>query len=448
MPPAAQQQLPPSQGIAPLPQQNSSTADFNPFPWLQAGLKAGSGLLGSAGTNLGGTGFNLSDVSGPLGIVNGLYNGDPRAAVGGGLQTAASLARQAWPDLFGDGAGALSGSVGNIAGGLGLIGGLAGNNTLSQIGGAIGGIPAAATIASAIPALSSGALTALSANPYTAAVAAAVVQIMDMYSHLDRGASGLNTFLSGLVAPIRIIGSIAGPAIDKAFMPSEKYQSFAGRVGETAGLEGSSLNSLMRGLPYVQSQEELGSLMNEFKRVIGTQVGGYGAGSGQFDLPALPEVGARTHGMATTPTDFASTTPGVQEAIRALLPMLPATAQTSDDAMMRNFYQFGDRRALAGPQADMNAPIWNGPDGTIGGYGQRWYGEPGYDYAATGYPTPGTILGSVSPAWQRLLPGYQAQASRPEPIVPWSPKPPPSPEEQYAAMVEGQRYQDFTSGGG
>ena len=30
------------------------------------------------------------------------------------------------------------------------------------------------------------------------------------------------------------------------------------------------------------------------------------------------------------------------------------------------------------------------------------YGQPGYDYAGSGYPAPGQYVGSISPYWQQL----------------------------------------------
>jgi hypothetical protein len=31
------------------------------------------------------------------------------------------------------------------------------------------------------------------------------------------------------------------------------------------------------------------------------------------------------------------------------------------------------------------------------------YGQPGYDYAGSGYPAPGQFVGSISPYWQQLV---------------------------------------------
>ena len=85
---------------------------------------------------------------------------------------------------------------------------------------------------------------------------------------------------------------------------------------------------------------------------------------------------------------------------------------------MRNYSQFLDRRALSGPQTNFDAPVWmSGPQmgeghmpDYIAGYGQRWYGEPGYDYSVAGFPEPGVTLGAQSPFWQTLMSGQRPAA--------------------------------------
>jgi hypothetical protein len=348
-----------------------------------------------------------------------------------GAKIAADQFKPSLPAEWGAPAGAAAGGF-NLAGGaLGGIGALAGNRDLANAGGAIGGIPAAATVASAAG-LGGDAMSALSANPYTAAVAAAINQVMDMYGHLDRGAGGLNTFLSGLVAPIPVVGGIASQKIDEAFAPSEAYRSFPERAGETAQLENMSLRALHRGLPYVQSREELQNTMDAYNRAVGMRVGGYGQGAQPFQIDALPEIGARTHETHTNPTDFAAITPEVQKEIDALLPRLPDkyTGTDTSDPLMRTFTQHLDRRQSAPHEIltndpttlDMYAkypgqfneqrvfdsgqpydPSWYSTTGAKGPQERHvQYGDPGYNYAGSSYPGQGENVGQYSQYWTDL----------------------------------------------
>jgi hypothetical protein len=125
---------------------------------------------------------------------------------------------------------------------------------------------------------------------------------------LAAGNPGGQIALDTLAAPDIIASNIMSNVIDPMFHPSEAYTSFPERVGETAGHEDQALRALAKGLSMVQSREELGALVNEYKKMVGQSVGGYGKDSGPYDIPMLPEIGARTHEQHTTPTDFASIT--------------------------------------------------------------------------------------------------------------------------------------------
>jgi hypothetical protein len=395
------------------------------------GAAPGQGSSSLSGSNLG---QGLGQAAGGLGVGSGLYNiiqalqkGNIPGVLPGGLQTAQGLLQllqnspelakslpQGIQDFLGQSAapgGSATGGVGGVAAILSAIGGLTGNKDISSAAGALSGIPSAALVASQIPALAgSEALAALSANPYTAAIAAAISQIMTLYGDIQSGASGESTFLQGLVAPIPIVGGIASQAIDKAFRPSEAYQSFPGRVEQTAALEQEGLSALLRGLPYVQSQQELANALKSFESLVGLQVGGYGTGSDPFTVPALPEVGTETHGVRTTPTSFAPQTALVQSLINALRPNLPAayTGPDMGDSYMRDFGQFLNRRDIAPQQAGTPAfmSMSGGEGGPVdvptGGSGVLMYGDPGYNYAASGFPMPGQFAGSINPLWQAL----------------------------------------------
>jgi hypothetical protein len=476
-----------SGGAQNLPLGSSTTASS------LSGAPTSGGIPGSANvvpsTNFGGA--LQGGIGGGLGIANilqAIQNGNLGQGLSGGVQGFQGLAQLlqnspelaqslnipesvlgSFKDIFGPG-GSLSGGVGNIAGGIGLLGSLTGNSDLSQIGSAIGGIPAAATIAGAIPALSGGLTSALSANPYTAAIAAAITQIMQMYGDISSGRSGENTFLNGLVAPIPIIGSTLTKQINKIFDPSEAWMQFPSEVSQTAGLEDRALKALIQGLPYVQSQDELANAIGAFKSTVGERVGGYGAGSGMYDIPGLSEVGTTTHGYATNPTNFAAITPQVQQAIQQLLPLLPATYTGTDTSnpLVRDFEQFYSRRGTGDYAGSAPLEYYTNDPASLAAYQQYpgqfpnqiylpgsgpqgvLYGDPAYDYAAAGFPGPGQTFGTISPYWSQLtgapMAGPYTPPVPPAP-TPFAQIPPPAPSlmDIYAQTFGGDAW---TSGGG
>jgi hypothetical protein len=334
--------------------------------------------------------------------------------------------------IDGIGSGFSGGSGLGLAGGaLSLMGGLSGSKGVSQLGSAIGGIPAAATIVGGALSGTSmaGALAGLSANPYTAAIAAAITQIMDMYSSIDAGYSGEHTFLRGLAAPIPIAGEHLTKQIDKIFLPSDQYTSFPDRVAKTAHLEGSSLGALIKGMPYIQSQKELSDAISAFKSEVGSRVGGYGEGSDPFSIPNLPGIGARTHGFNTGKSvqDFGPAVNQTQEMVNALRGLLPETfaAPAGDNAQMRNFAQFQDS-SMATPQRTYDPSLSQMYIDTFGSAtpelgGQRMIpgtaGDPStwdqvsrpnqgaYNFSAPGaYPDPTKpVTAQKSSAWQSLM---------------------------------------------
>ncbi len=382
-----------------------------------------------------GAGTDLNTALALVSRLTGLANRVPSLA--NTLSNAGSLGGNAGGQPAGFSLNDLStlGALGSVGGSVfSLLSQLTGDSGLGQAGNVLGSLSGLSTIASIAPFVTGAAelpeitslLSVLNTNPYTAMVAAAIAQIMSLYGNISRDASAENTIADFLLAPIPVVGSIVTPIIDKAFMPSEDWMKFPSEVGQTAGLESQALKALMEGLPYVQSQSQLSDLIGAFRNTVGQRVGGYGEGADPFTIPALPEVGPRTHGVATTPTDFASIVPGTQNLINALRSILPATATGSAaDPLMRDFTQFLNRRDVAPTEVLTNDPIalaayqrYPGQfaagnqiylqGGPAYDSGQPYtpqtvqYGDPGYDYEASHFPAPGQFFGSISPYWTQL----------------------------------------------
>jgi len=382
----------------------SGTPGSNTFGQFAGGIGAGTGLFG---------------------LIQALSRGNTAGAIPGGIQTVQGLMQvlQNSPDFLQNlpqglqdvlGSKGISSGAGGLAGSaLGLIGGLTGSKGISELGADIGGL---SQLATTIGPLANAALTgdaaafeaataALSAAAPAAAVAAAIQMALTLANDIQAGASPGQTVFDTLASPDVIASAIARNVVDPAFQPSAAWMSFPSRVEQTAGLEEQGLRALMEGLPYIQSKQELGQELGAFKSLIGTQVGGYGQGSGEFSLPNLPEVGTRTHGMPTppTPADFGQMQQNTQQIINLLSQRLPETGQPFD--LMRDLYQFLPRQQFAPIQT--GAPIPSPTGGNEGFVEQLFYGSPGYDYAASGYPNPGQFIGSVNPLWAALgLPAF------------------------------------------
>jgi hypothetical protein len=220
------------------------------------------------------------------------------------------------------------------------------------------------------------------------------------------------------------------------FHPSKAWTSFPSEVGKTANLEASSLQALAKGLPNVQSKQELADVLTAFRSEVDSRVGDYGEGAGPYEISNLPGVGPKTHGMNTRETDFGPFQTQVQSVIDALLPSLPDTyaAPAGDNPPMRNFARFQDP-GYATPQVTYDpgqfgehaygykeafgteSPLLGGQQMTPGVYGAETYGtvrpgQPGYNYSLPGaYPDPNAPVGAPSSYWQQLI----AQSVNPPP---------------------------------
>lgn len=395
--------------------------------------------LAKSAKQLGGFG-GVSGLAG-LGLAPAMLDGLGSNALATGFAplTAKGLG-EALGGMGGAGGSFSAGAFGLGSAGLGLLGQLTGDKGIAELGRTIGGIGqistlvgpmASAAAAGNAVAFQAAAAAAAAAAP-AAVVAAAIQMALTIAFGIQAGNPPAQIVLDTLSSPDFIASSVISHVVDPMFHPSEAYQTFAKRAGETAGSEGRALNALAQGLPYVQSQQELANAIGAFRNMVGQRVGGYGEGAGPLDIPALPELGARTHGMPTTPTNFGAITPDLQQLINALNQQLPATyaGQAGDDPLMRSFTQFLDRRgtgdyAGAAPiEFFTNEPYLNLDTinaqrpytnqlylrgGPAFNSSQEYtpqtlqYGDPGYDYAAAGIPEPGQRLGTISPAWQQLM---------------------------------------------
>jgi hypothetical protein len=387
-----------------------------------------------------------TQLPGTLGTASEYFSSPEGIAALGELGINTDLLGGAGEGLGGVGGGmGLGGGISLAGGALGLLGGLTDDKGVAMLAKAVGGIgqltslvgPIAQAAASG-SAVAMQAATAAAAAAAPAAVVAAVIQMgLAIANGIQAGNPPEQITLDTLAAPDFIASNIMSELIDPMFHPSESWMTFPERVGKTAQLEGSSLGALMKGLPYVQSKQELADALNAFKVEVGHRVGGYGEGAGQYQIPNLPGVGPKTHGVNTSETDFGPHVRNAQQIIDALLPLLPDTYASTDNSEMRNFArfqnpdyatpqmmydpgQFGEHAAMFQQLYGTTMPLIGGmvmvpnagpvPEGYTGRPG-----GPGYDYSVPGaYPDPNApITTPKSAAWLRLSGATPAQAQAP-----------------------------------
>jgi len=225
------------------------------------------------------------------------------------------------------------------------------------------------------------------------------------------------------------------------------YSSFTPELMQQAGRQGGAFGNLEAALPYVQSKEELGQLLNTYRNYLGTTTGitpeSYGSIEGApgdvYSIGKIPGVGPVTHGQQTPTIDWGPRTQALMDQVSQLygaLPGEPITAKYGEPggglegpAGIRLWEQFLPGRPGAPAYSPGWSPVTYGPNnelvrsagGAPGFYSPSSltaqgttgisYGEPGYDYAAAGWPEPGQYLGQVSPYWQQLQAGRQAAGS-------------------------------------
>jgi hypothetical protein len=230
----------------------------------------------------------------------------------------------------------------------------------------------------------------------------------------------------------------------------EPWLAFRANLNQTLGVESDALKRLHDALPYVQSQEELGQLLNTLRRTVGDRVGGYGAGQDLYTVPALPGAGGSSHEGGQV-MDYGPAVNYINGLVSQLGQSLPGQRITDPDAVLsgadrlRLWTQFGDRvnefpiylptatpdQIIPGPGGEGGSTYTFIP-GTPAGYypyspetgmgfipnGGLRYGAPGYDYAGAGLPLPGQNLGTISAAWQALMNPAAAMTTQVAPVTP------------------------------
>lgn len=235
-----------------------------------------------------------------------------------------------------------------------------------------------------------------------------------------------------------------GEGMSEMMAGSPKYQSFVGSKLMPAEKQQSiGLQQLQDALPYVQSKEELGQLLNSYKNYVTTTSGAplTGGPDDIYSIQTIPGTGPVTHGMQTPSNDWSSQTAALQSKIDQLLGTLPGDKITQSYAQgggiqpgevynrlwqqfnpeqfaiqASNFQTPGGVYAGAGSpletfsEQDMSnafnsgvinrAPVW---DPSTGQFVYTWQGGPA--------PQKPSDYFKVSPYWQQLQNPKTAQAA-------------------------------------
>lgn len=225
----------------------------------------------------------------------------------GGASTAAAALPEASAVLSGAGA-----TTGAIAGPAGLEGAVS-----------AGAAPAAGGVLSWLPyagaALSSGLdIANVAQNPNLSDSEKAALAAADVGRAVGSIASfGASTAAEGLIqlfggpSPNEFLSKLFG------FGPSESWVKFPGKVAHSPMVFGQQLGTLGAEVLRATSPEEIAAAVARYKGDVASArmtqapggpspvdaggyggVGGYGRGSGPYDLPALPGVGSKVHGVS------------------------------------------------------------------------------------------------------------------------------------------------------
>lgn len=311
---------------------------------------------------------------------------------------------------------------------------------------------------------------ALSGTGVGAVIASAINTGLGLYSDISAGRSAENTLVNAVwnSSPFAFLdlGGGMNEQINEAFMPSAEWRTFGKYLGRTLGMQSTGLGGLYASLPYVQSKEELGQLIDAYKKYIATgggytgEVGGYGVGSKPYEIPGLPGAGGTRHEWNI---QFDNKLWGpAQVAINDLLKQLPGSEYAGGSTLDPNSpagqawsYYSNPRRVQGGAYnqtklfeaAEAPQATWDyisahpgtalgqqvsdpGSDNSLGGYGRTLTpGMEGYDYSLPG-AAPNISALPVTPYWQSLLTGNP---------VPGTPDYMPSPQFGTIGQTGGSR---------
>ena len=405
------------------------------------GAPAASGI-GSISGQAGTIPFGSIDTAQVNQLFQQGFTGDQIKEIMGGLEAVSSGAQGVGGAVPGTAEAATSGvsGLGGAAGGagilsaiLGLIASQTGNKDLGMAANAVGDVAGVAGTAAAAPAAFAGAEAAGSGAAVGSAAAGGASAI--------GGAAGLafSPVAAALLIDsiMQMAGSKDAPNLIGSAMEGSigKYPFFNKGLLANEGQQGQAFNTLAQALPYVQSKEELGQLLNTMKHYETSTTGAplTGGQEGVYNLQTIPGTGPVTHGQQTPAVDWGPQTAQFQQIIDQLMTTLPGDPITATydqpggalegDAAMRLWSQFLNREQTAPlyqPGATPGTPGLQVGEGltpdlpglaagfhpasefATAGVSPVGYGQPGYDYAGSGYPAPGQYVGSISPYWQQL----------------------------------------------
>jgi hypothetical protein len=203
----------------------------------------------------------------------------------------------------------------------------------------------------------------------------------------------------------------------------DDYATFGNRLGWNQGQQGVALNALAQALPYAESKEELGQILNMYRNYAGTtQNAPLTPPSGVYNVTTIPGMSGSEHGGSGPGVDWGPATAGVQNMVDWYRQQLPGsdlldltTYPTAHGDQVRLWQQFLDREGTAPPYSPGIPAFSYGGDGEYGferqvpaipvgpNYGANPmggpplgipYGQPGYDYASVEWPEPGQFFGT------------------------------------------------------
>lgn len=355
------------------------------------------------------------------------------AAALGGVVGIANILRQVQSGAFSTLTGGLSGGAGVAAvlsAALGQIAQSTGDPTLAkaaQAAGIAGNAIGLGATAAAIPGMiaAPAAVGIGSAAGAAFAPAAAGILAWEIANMIEPGSAPnfMDMFTGGRVDP---------------------YLMFGKRLGQQLNKTDTNLATLNKALPYAQSKEELGQILNQFRQSVrGEQYSWYGDDTpSPYDIPSLPGAGGSKHEWGQV-ADYAPFQNFVQSQVNTLRNTLPGNEignlSTLPTDPTRLWGQFQDQSAGApiflptgtrqgpaySPDSPGLTPGFYSPEAlpSYGGVPQDaiMYGQPGYDYAGAGRLAPGQVLGAPSAAYTQMW-----TPPAPQPVPQPAPQPAPT----------------------
>ena len=157
---------------------------------------------------------------------------------------------------------------------------------------------------------------------------------------IGAGAAGAGLGVGAALAPIAAFliwdAATGGKYMGSALKSTEgNYSSFVPELMLDQSQQGKAFGRLGSALPYVQSKEELGQLLNSYNNYLGTTTGITPEQSGgtypgdPYAIGKIPGVGPVTHGQQTQTIDWGPQTQELSSMVNALLGVLPGERITA-----------------------------------------------------------------------------------------------------------------------